>query len=69
MDNLKKKSQISNFMKICPVGDEFFHVDRQTGGWTDTTKLIVAFCSFVKAPKKDTGTFGTCFSVQGLMLS
>jgi hypothetical protein len=28
----KRKAQISNFMKIIPVGAEFFHVDRQTGG-------------------------------------
>jgi hypothetical protein len=34
----KKKSQISCFIKIRPVGDEL-HADRQT----DMTKLIVAF--------------------------
>jgi hypothetical protein len=36
-------------MKIRPVGAELFHVD----GQTDVTKLIVAFCSFAKAPKND----------------
>ena len=48
MDSFSKNSQISNFIKICPVGDELFHGDR----WTDVLKLIVAFCNFVKAPKK-----------------
>jgi hypothetical protein len=38
--------QISNFMKICPVGAELFHVN----GWTDMTKLIVDFGNFAKAP-------------------
>jgi len=42
--------------------------DRWMDGWTDTMKLIVTFCNFVKVPTKDTGTFGTCVSVQGLML-
>jgi len=41
-------TQISNFMKIRPVGAELFHVD----GRTDTTKLIVAFGNFAKAPSK-----------------
>jgi hypothetical protein len=35
-------------MKIRPVGAELFHADERT----DTTKLIVAFRNFVKAPKK-----------------
>jgi hypothetical protein len=34
-------------MKICPVGEELFLAD----GRTDTTNLIVAFHSFVNAPK------------------
>jgi len=34
-------------MKIRPVEVELFHAD----GWRDVTKLIVAFCSFVNAPK------------------
>jgi len=29
----------SNFMKICPVGAELFHVDRWTNRWRETTKL------------------------------
>jgi hypothetical protein len=39
--------QISNFMKIHPVGEELFHAEI----WTDITKLIVAFHNFAKAPK------------------
>jgi hypothetical protein len=46
-DSYSKNLQISNFMKICPVGAELFHVD----GWTDMMKLIVAFCSFAIMPK------------------
>jgi hypothetical protein len=34
-------------MKIRPVGAEFLHAD----GWTDMTKLIVAFRNFANAPK------------------
>ena len=41
-------TQISNFMKIRPVGAELFHVD----GRTDTTKLIVASGNSAKAPSK-----------------
>jgi hypothetical protein len=37
--------QISNFMKIRPVGAEMFHAEGKERG-TDTTKLIVAFCEF-----------------------
>ena len=34
-------------MKIRPVGDELFRADRRT----DMTKLVVAFCNFLNAPK------------------
>ena len=37
-----KNTQISNFMKIRPVGAELFHAD----GWTDMKKLIVTFRNF-----------------------
>jgi len=37
-------------MKICPVGAELFRAD----GWTDMTKLIVAFCSSANTPKSNT---------------
>jgi hypothetical protein len=44
-----------DFMKIRPVGAEWFHADRQTdgrtGGRTDATQLIVAFCNFANATK------------------
>jgi hypothetical protein len=44
-----KNTQISNFMKIRPVGAELFHADRRTG----MTKLIVAFRNFAKVPKNN----------------
>ena len=40
-----KNIQISNFMKIRPVGNELFHAD----GQTDMTKLIVTFCNFANS--------------------
>jgi hypothetical protein len=53
--NIKKNTQISNFMKIRPVGAELFHADWQTDtqadGRTDMTKLTVAFRSFANASK------------------
>ena len=48
LDRFSKKSQISSFIKIHPVGAELFYVDRRT----ETTTLIVTFCSFAKATKK-----------------
>jgi hypothetical protein len=55
LHRFSKKPQISNFMKIRPVGVELFHKDRYNTGqtvWlTDMTKLIVAFRSFANAPK------------------
>ena len=47
----KKNLQISNFMKIRPVGAELFHVDRQSDRQTYMTKLIVSFRNSVKASK------------------
>lgn len=44
-----ENTQISNFMKIYPVGALLFHVDRQTDLQTDITTLIVAFCNFASA--------------------
>jgi len=38
-------------MKIRPVGVELFHVDRQTDGETDMTKLIVASRNIATALK------------------
>jgi hypothetical protein len=42
-----KKTQISDSIKIFQVGGELFHVDRQA----DITKVIAAFRNFAKAPK------------------
>jgi hypothetical protein len=47
VDRFSKNTQISNFMKICPVGIEVFRADRRT----DVTKLIVVFRNFAIAPK------------------
>jgi cytochrome b involved in lipid metabolism len=41
-----KNYQISNFLRIRPVGTELLYADRQT----DMTKLNVAFCNFANAP-------------------
>ena len=41
-----KKSQISSFMKIRPVGAELFHADRRTD------KIIVAYRNCANAPKE-----------------
>jgi len=38
---------MQKLMKIRPVDAKLFHAD----GRTDTTKLIVAFSNFAKAPK------------------
>jgi len=46
-----KNLQISNFMKIRPVGAELFHAERQSDRRMDRTKLIVAFRNFANAPK------------------
>ena len=47
MYGFSNNTQIINFMKIRPVGAEWFHAD----GQTDMTKIIVAFRNFVSAPK------------------
>jgi hypothetical protein len=43
-------------VKLRPVGAEFFHAD----GWTDNTKLIVAFRNFANVPKKASNSEGFC---------
>jgi len=48
LDIFSKNRKMSDFMIICPVGAELFHVDR----WTDMMKLIVAFCNVANVPKK-----------------
>jgi hypothetical protein len=52
-----KKAQISNFIKIRPVGTEFFHADRRTDEQTDMTKLIVTFRNFCDRSEKDARVF------------
>ena len=42
-----ENTQKPNFMKIRPVGTELFHAD----GWTDMTKLTVAFRNFASIYK------------------
>jgi len=49
-----KNTQISNNIKICPVGAELIRADGRTDGRTDMTKLIVAFRNFANAPKSST---------------
>ena len=45
----KKNEQISNFMKIDPVGAKLFHVD----AWTDRhDKANSDFSQFCKSPQK-----------------
>jgi hypothetical protein len=46
-----KNTQISNFMKICPVGAELFHVELQTDKETDMMKPVVAFHNFANMCK------------------
>ena len=59
LDRFSTNTQISNFMKIRPLGTELFYADRQTDTLTDrrtyTMKLIVAFRNFVDALKTAQG--------------
>ena len=47
LDKFSKNTEISNLMKVRSVGAELFHAD----GWTDMTKVIVAFRTSLNAPK------------------
>jgi len=56
-----KNTQISNFMKICLVGVELLHADRQTDTHTrmDTMKPIATFCNFATMPTNHIYPFHT----------
>ena len=60
-DRFSKNAQISNLIKIRPVGAELFHADRQTDRQThrrtDVTQLIVALRYCVKATNNVHKTF------------
>jgi hypothetical protein len=45
--HITKNTQVSNFMKLCPVEAESFHMDR----WSDMMKLAVTLCNFANVPK------------------
>jgi hypothetical protein len=61
-----RNPQISNFMKICPVGAQALHAGgRADITWHDVTKLLVAFRSFASAPKYD---IYTSLGFEGLFL-
>jgi hypothetical protein len=47
-----KNPQISNFMKIRPVGAELLHTNGRTEVQTDMARLIDHFCHFLIEPKK-----------------
>jgi len=49
----KCETEVSNFMKIRPVGTELFHV----GGRADMKKLITAFHNFANGPKTQNLSF------------
>jgi hypothetical protein len=52
LNRFLKNTQISNLVRIRPVGSMLFHADGQTDGQdTDITKLIVAFRNFANLPK------------------
>ena len=45
-----KITQISNFMKICPVGAELFYVDRQTDRHDEANSRFSQFCELAYKP-------------------
>jgi hypothetical protein len=67
LGTFSKKSQMSSFVKMRPVGAELFHADGRRNGRTDTqtdmTKLIVAFRNFANSPKNSTLLLRKCVCV------
>jgi len=55
-----KNNQISNFMKILPVGTEIFHADGRTDRHDETYSRFSQFCE--KKPKNI--TFETCVIIK-----
>jgi len=53
LDGVSKNLQISNLVKIRPVGAEVFQADGRSDGRTDgqMTKVIVAFLNFANVHK------------------
>ena len=55
-DIYSEEVQLSNFLKLPPVGTELFHADGHrdgsTDGRTDMTELIIPFRKIAKARKK-----------------
>jgi hypothetical protein len=53
IDIFSENTYIYYLVKICPMGAEFYHANRQTDRWTDRhDRAIVVFCSFANALKK-----------------
>ena len=48
LDRFSKNTQMSDFMKIRPMGAELFHAD----GQIDMTNLFVTFRNFANVPNK-----------------
>ena len=52
LGRFSKNTQISNFIKILPVGTELLYAYRRTDGQTDMTKLTVAISQFCERSYK-----------------
>jgi hypothetical protein len=50
--DFSKNTQISNFIKTPPVGDELFHADGRKDGQTNMMKLTDAFRNFAHTKMK-----------------
>lgn len=53
LDRVKKSTQMSSFIKICPLGTVLFSADARTDGQRHITKLLVAFHNYANASTKD----------------